>query len=50
MVGSNSSEFTAEEADFVVYVAVTPMVFDVKQPEETGLRLRGAIVGQHVGA
>jgi hypothetical protein len=26
------------------------MVFDVKQPEETGLRLRGAIVGQHVGA
>ena len=50
MVGSNSSEFTAEEADFVVCVAVTPMVFDVKQPEETGLRLRGAIVGQHVGA
>jgi hypothetical protein len=50
MVGSNSSEFTAEEAEFVVCVAVIPMVFDVKQPEETGLRLRGAIVGQHVGA
>ena len=50
MIGSISSEFTAEEADFVVFTPVTSMVFDVKQPEETGLRLRGAIVGQHVGA
>ena len=38
---------TAEEADFVVCMAVTSMVFDVKQPEETGLCLRGAILGQH---
>jgi hypothetical protein len=50
MVGSNSSEFTAEEAEFVACMPVTSMVFDVKQPEETGLRLRGAIVGQHVRA
>ena len=43
MVGTIRSEFTAEEADTVVCEAATPKELDLKQPEETGLRLRGAI-------